>query len=267
MILYFCLIFIIVFLSSILTGLLGIGGGILIIPAFLFILPFTGTSLSIHYIVGISAQCILINSIFGLYYKRKSSFLPLSHILLYGTFCILGTLPGSIIQNKINPSWILMIYILIFILSFYLTNKKNRTSDLGSNSNPDLTAKLPRAKITSMSFIFFTIGVLSSIVGIGGAIFYIVILKYFYKLSIKELVPTSTLLVLITSLFMVIENFYLQPDLSFSLLPLIIVASIFGVFTGNYLYKKLSSKTLHLLFNIIMILSLVRVVLSFIKTL
>ncbi len=263
---YFSLIFIICFLASILTGLLGIGGGILIIPAFLFIAPLSTVDFSIHYIVGVSAQCILINSLFALYYKRTSRFIPLNHILVYGLSLIPGTLLGSIIQNRINDSWILLIYILIFISSFYLTNKNPKNPNSSSPDEWSLPL-ISKNKFIFISFLFFTIGVLSSIVGIGGAIFYIVILKYFYRLSIKDLVPTSTVLILISSLFMVVENIYLQEDLSLSLLPLILISSMMGVYVGTRLYRKFSPSMIHLTFNVVMVLSLVRVLISFVKSL
>ncbi len=266
---YFSLIFIICFLASILTGLLGIGGGILIIPAFLFIAPLSSVDFSIHYIVGVSAQCILINSLFALYYKRTSSFIPLKHILVYGLSLIPGTLLGSFIQNKIHEPSILLIYILIFISSFYLTNKnpKNSNNPNNSSTNEWSLPLISKNKFILISFLFFTIGVLSSIVGIGGAIFYIVILKYFYRLSIKDLVPTSTVLILISSLFMVVENLYLQEDLSCSLLPLILISSMMGVYVGTRLYRKFSPSMIHLTFNVVMVLSLIRVIVSFVQSL
>ena len=74
------LIFCICTFSGFLTGLLGVGGGIIIVPLFLGILPLFGIKFSLAEVIGISATCVFINSAVTAFYRRKEKFLPIKTI-------------------------------------------------------------------------------------------------------------------------------------------------------------------------------------------
>ena len=76
----FLLIFCICTFSGFLTGLLGVGGGMIIIPLFLCVLPLFGIKFSLQEVIGISATCVFINSAVTTFYRRKEKFLPFSSI-------------------------------------------------------------------------------------------------------------------------------------------------------------------------------------------
>ena len=57
----YAVIFLVCTFSGVLTGLLGIGGGMIIVPAFLVIMPFFGVELNLHQIIAISSTCVFAN--------------------------------------------------------------------------------------------------------------------------------------------------------------------------------------------------------------
>ena len=79
-------VFLICTISGIFTGLLGIGGGLIIVPAFLVILPlFNITSISSHEIIGISSTVVLLNSLAGLFYRRGEEYLEKKFLIIFSS--------------------------------------------------------------------------------------------------------------------------------------------------------------------------------------
>ena len=68
-------IFAICVFSGFLTGLLSVGGGLVIIPVFLCVMPFFGINLSAQQIIAISTVCVLMNTTATLFFRRKEKFL------------------------------------------------------------------------------------------------------------------------------------------------------------------------------------------------
>ena len=243
-------IFLICTCSSFLTGLLGVGGGLIIVPAFLFCLPFFGIdNLSIHQIVGISATCVFLNSFVSVFYRRKEAFLSRQNIFKYAVAIALGTIIGSIASSFAPKNIILWIYVVIASLSLYLMLFK---SDI-KNQNPKLNFLVYP--------LFFLIGAVSASIGIGGAVFFATVLNFFTVKNTKELLPTITLLVAIHALF----TFTMKLSLGFisaAIIPIAFLASLLGSKVGIIVSRRLSAKTLNILMAIILLLGVVKIILE-----
>ena len=96
----FILIFCICTFSGFLTGLLGVGGGIVIVPLFLGILPLFGVTFSLQEVIGISATCVFINSFVTAFYRRKEKFLPFCTIAPLAVSIVIGTVLGAYLSKK-----------------------------------------------------------------------------------------------------------------------------------------------------------------------
>lgn len=240
-------IFLICVCSGFLTGLLGIGGGLIIVPAFLLVLPFFGIELSIHQIVGISATCVFLNSCTTLFYRRKENFLAGKNIINYALFIMLGTIFGSVASSHAPKNVILAIYVFVALISLYQmvfkTDFKNKNQKLNFLIYPS----------------FFFIGAISASIGIGGAVFFATLLNIFTDKNTKELLPTITLLVSIHALFAFLSKFYLG-FVTFSIIPIAFAASIIGSKLGILVSKRLSALTLNRLMAIILILGMIKII-------
>ena len=243
----FILIFLICTLSGFLTGLLSVGGGIVIVPLFLTVLPLFGITLSLQEIVGISATCVFINSSVTAFYRRKEKFLPIKTIFPLILSVIIGTILGAYYSDFAPEYIILGIYICISLFSIYLING-------------EVYCDLKKKNLSFILFLIFAfIGAISSSIGIGGAVLFTTALKCFMGKDTKELLPTITILVLCHAFFAFASKFALG-HVTIGIIPIAFVASLLGSKIGVIVSKKLSSKTLNILLSVALILGLVKII-------
>lgn len=247
------LIFTVCTFSGILTGLLGIGGGLIIVPAFMTVLPFFGVNLlSAHQIVAVSTTCVFFNSAATAFYRRHDEYIDKKIIAFLSVFIILGTVSGSYLSSFAHEKVIYLIYILVCLLSLFLFNK-TFFIDLQNSKYRFI-----------LYFIFSVIGALSSTIGIGGAVFFATALKCFIDSDTKKLLPTITLLVLVHAAFALFSKLLLG-EVLFNMVPIAILASLIGTKIGTIISRKISSRAVNIMMQIVLIFGLVRISVEFFK--
>ncbi len=241
------LIFCVCVFSGFLTGLLGVGGGIVIVPLFLSVLPLFGIIFSLQEVIGISATCVFINSSVTAFYRRKEKFLPFKTIMPLVISIIIGTILGAYFSDFAPKYIILGIFILVNLFSIYLING-------------EVYCDLRQKKISFILYVIFAfIGAISSSIGIGGAVLFATALKCFLGKDTKELLPTITILVLCHAFFAFASKFILG-HVALFIIPIAFTASLLGSKIGVIVSKKLTSKVLNILLTIVLILGLVKII-------
>ncbi len=231
-------------ISGIFTGLLGIGGGLIIIPAFMIILPLFGIShFTPHQIIAISSTCVFLNSSSGLFFRRKEKFLDKKFIICASTAVIVGTLISAYATSYAPIKPIYVVYLLVCLISIYLM--KNEVHFKFNNNG-------------ILYLIFGLIGAISASIGIGGAVLFATALKCFRNETTKELLPTITLIVAIHALFAFLGKMC-AGTVVFSVIPTALLASIIGAKIGVKISKKLSTKVIENLMILILLIAIIRV--------
>ena len=243
----YLVIFLICTISGFLTGLLSIGGGIIIVPLFLSVLPIFGIELSLHEVIGVSTTCVLLNSSVTAFYRRHEQKLPLRTMLPLIISIIIGTLAGAYLSDFAPKNVILSIYVVVCLLSLYLINR-------------EIYINLKEKNLYSLMYIIFAaIGAISASIGIGGAIFFVTALKCFMGKDTKELLPTITILVLCHAFFAFAGKFTLG-HVPLFVIPIAFVASLIGSRIGVNISKKLSSRVLNILLSLILLWGLIKII-------
>lgn len=202
------MIYIIYFLVGISTGLfaglLGLGGGIVVVPSLLLIFKITGLfpdSNAMHIAVGTSLATMIFTSSASSYsYNRKRFVIwPILWRLLPGLS--IGVIVGSIIARQISSQTLTdyfgIILILIAIHIFFRHKPSLDSEEL----------KLDSLKKILLFFLSIVVGLLAAFFGLGGGILVIPTL-IFFGLNIRQAAGTAAMCglpsaLLGTALFMI----------------------------------------------------------------
>jgi uncharacterized membrane protein YfcA len=240
-------------ITGILSGLLGVGGGIISIPCIIFMFEFLGKSTPLTMRIAIGSS--LAAMIFTTFSSAKSHNLhkricwPLFK-KIYFSF-VLGAITGTFFVHEIPSNTLKKIFgCFEVILGCYFFIMKSSPSSINK----------PLLGASTMNGLGYLISTLSTLLGIGGSIMTVPALVYL-KLSLKEAIGTSTALSFIVSVVasvsFLITDLFIQEEpytIGYIYLPAFLPISIASFFTapiGSKLMQKISTKILKKFFAIL----------------
>lgn len=108
---YLIVIFLIGFIGSYISGMVGIGGSIIKYPMLLYIPPLFGiAAFSAHEVSGISAVQVFFATIGGVWAYRKGGYLNKTLIIYMGAAILVGSLIGSYGSRFMSEGGINLVY-------------------------------------------------------------------------------------------------------------------------------------------------------------
>lgn len=257
------------FIAGILSGMFGVGGGFLTTP----ILILAGIPPAVA--VGSEANHIAGSSLTGFltYFKRKNVDLLMGLVLLIGG--IFGSIIGvylfkflSIIgriEEVIAFAYIFFLGVIgLYMLLESLKTKKKKAS----GSNPKLHVhgwfhglplriKFRRSKlyisIIPPVLISFIIGILASIMGVGGGFILVPAMIYLLGMSTQVVIGTSLMQVLFVSITSTIMHAYVNQTVDVILSAFLLFGGVFGVQMGTILVQRISVELIRMLLGILII--------------
>ncbi len=259
--------------AGLLSGLLGVGGGIIfvsILPEIFYSLGIKEESMS-SLIIANSMAAILAASFMGtIALKRSGRFFP-REILLVG----LPALVASVLLQYIyvNTSYYSVDFfnaLIFLILSFALWLQ------ISSQVQSKQVAEVYDLKKSKYVFSGFITGAASALSGLGGAVVLIPLLNNFFKLPIKKANSISLGVIFIISFALTVPNLFFysfdDPAIAASdksgliVLPVMIpmtLGLLFGAPLGVKLSDKLSSKLLSRTFIAFLFIVLSKIVFDY----
>ena len=145
--------------AGLLAGLLGVGGGIVIVPVLYFLFQALGVSAQTSMVVATatSLATIVPTSISSIRAHHAKGNVDWSLLKAWALFILIGVLIGSFLVTRIDGDWLTIMFGVIACLS---------AINMFVNKKPSLTEQLPgRLGQSTMATL---IGLFSSMVGIGG---------------------------------------------------------------------------------------------------
>ncbi|WP_025209412.1 sulfite exporter TauE/SafE family protein [Hippea sp. KM1] len=243
-------------IASSIGGLLGIGGGVLMVPLFVILLKIQiqqAVAISLFTIIGLS---MLVSS---KHIKSGALNLPLGFTLELST--TLGAIIGSIAALNINHKTLSLLFALFLMVIAVMTLKDKKAAqnidtegeysyfDHQLNRKVFYTIKnLPIAYLVS-----FIAGVSSGMFGIGGGILKVPILANVCKLPMKVASATSSFMVGITasaSAFIYFKHGRLNPFFAFVSL----LGAYLGAKVGVYLHSRLRNDDIRRVFFVVLLI-------------
>lgn len=249
------------FIVGMLGSLLGIGGGVIIVPTLVLLFGF-----SIHSAIAASLVAIIATSSTATAHNIKTGIVNLNFGISLELIASICAITGSIISVSLNGkivSAIFSITLFATALAYYFNRNVEISSvevkqknDLFSGNffDPSKQQKIYySAQHLIPTFIVSGLaGLLSGMLGVGGGIFKVPAMNLISKLPIKMVTATSNLMVGITALSGAIIYFksgYLNPKIA----SIIIIGVVFGSKFTLWKFRKLTDKRIKLLFMLFLI--------------
>lgn len=228
------------FAAGVLGSMIGLGGGIIIVPVLTF-LGFSPTAAASNSLFG-----ALSNSIASTISYSRQKRIVYSLGLKLGLLSVPGTVLGALLSTDITPDVFKILFGLVLIASavYIFIRKKFETVE----------------KTLSVKIMIFTIGasffagLISAFFGIGGGIIFVPLMIVGMGMTMKKTAPTSQLILLFSSASGVIVHSILgHPD--FIQAGLLSVGSFIGGLVGARLSLDVKERYLQIIVSAVILVA------------
>ena len=231
------------------SGLVGIGGAIIIYPMLLLLPPLVGLPTYSAYIAsGLTSSQVFFSTLSGSFKAYKNKDFSRTLVLNMGSGMIIGSILGAILANLINVQFVNMIYIIIALLALILMFIKVAPSTSHIKFN--------RLLLITIGGI---IGLVSGIVGAGGAFIIIPVLLVIFKLPMNMVVTNSIVIAFISSIgaFMIkLLQGYIPIN---SAIPLILGSILFTPL-GMKIGQKIPDYIQKMIVSILIVIAIIKLI-------
>lgn len=240
--------------SGVISGLLGIGGGIFLVPVFMFVFEHVGVGDEslMQLCVGTSTATIIATSIRSVLSHNKKGSIDWQVLKTWGPWLSVGAIMGVVVSTSLRSNTLMGVFGVVgSLMGIYMLLESPKLV---------LSTKLPPLKAYGPLSVF--IGFICSMMGIGGGTFGVPALSAFSK-PITTAIGTSAGFGLLISLpaaisYLLAENsdwapFYTVGYVNLSAFFLIIMMTFLTVPFGAKLAHQLPTRLLKRLFAIFII--------------
>ncbi|WFA05530.1 sulfite exporter TauE/SafE family protein [Bacillus sp. HSf4] len=249
-------LFIIGFMGSFISGMVGIGGSVVNYPMLLYIPPLVGVmSLTAHEVSGIGAIQVFFATIGGVLAYRKSGALHQALIVYMGSSILIGSIMGSYFSYLIPEKGIHFIYGILGLIAviLILMPKKGREHREGEE------VTFNKWLASSLAFI---IGGVSGILGAGGAFILVPVMLSVLNLPVRITIASSLAITFLSSIGAAVGKVITGQVLFLPALVLMI-ASLIASPIGAKAGQKLNAKFLQWMLALFISATVVKIWLDF----
>ncbi len=221
------------------AGLFGIGGGLITVPFLYYIFGLLNIDPQyvMHLAVGTSFAIIIPTSIVSVMTHHKFKAVDFQIVKNYGVYVIIGVIIGTLFAASLKTkSLVLFFSIMILFLGIYLLLLKERKQNI-----------IIEMKLYSKIILGLIVGFISSVMGIGGAIMNVPILKFF-GYSINKAIGSAAAIGFLIALFgatgFLFTGSYLKTNLPLSIGFLNIPAFLIFIPITTFM-ARIGAKTVH----------------------
>ncbi|MFX3624815.1 MAG: sulfite exporter TauE/SafE family protein [Ectobacillus sp.] len=251
-------LFLIGFVGSFISGMVGIGGSIIKYPMLLYIPPLLGfAAFTAHEVSGISAVQVFFATIGGVWAYRKGGYLNKQLILYMGISILAGSFIGGYGSRVMTEGAINLVYgVLALIAAIMMFVPKKGLDDI----------PLDQVKFNKWlaALLALIVGIGSGIVGAAGAFLLVPIMLVVLKIPTRMTIATSLAITFISSIGATIGKITTGQVL---LIPSIVmvVASLIASPLGAKAGQKMNTKILQWILAILITATSVKIWLDILK--
>lgn len=249
---FIVLIFVIGFIGSFISGMVGIGGSIIKYPMLLYIPPLLGfTAFTAHEVSGISAVQVFFATIGGVWAYRKGGYLNRDLILYMGVSILIGGLIGGYGSTFLTEGAINIVYAILATIAVVMMFMPKSNDELEEGSKVEFN----RTLAASLAFI---VGIAAGIVGAAGAFILVPIMIIVLRIPTRMTIATSLAITFISSIGSTVGKVVTGQVI---VLPAIImiVASLLASPLGAEFGKRVNAKLLQRLLAVLILATAIKI--------
>jgi uncharacterized protein len=251
------------FCVGLISGLLGLGGGTVTVPALVFLAPDLGLrGYPMQVATGMSAFLSFFSCLSGAVGHWRRGFIAFHVVSPIIITCFISGLAGTLVSRLIPDIILQLVFaavlIGILILEWRLPKERRRAHDTEET-------ELPQSPLANDPLALATTAVMSFLVsniGIGGSVLFIPYLLYVKHVPIRYAIGAGTCFVLVTAMSVIAGKVFLE------LLPMpdalwLSVSALVGGQLGAMLSHRVPAKWLRRLLMTIIVVTLIRFLIQF----
>jgi uncharacterized membrane protein YfcA len=248
------------FFIGILASMVGVGGGVFIVPILTFFYAF-----SVSNATGTSLTAIIFTALASTFNYARQKRIYYRTGLVLATTSAPGAYLGGWVAGNINEKLLGLIFGIFLILVaarmiFTMIREKTQSKSLQSKTDKELL-KIRNTIIIGTSLGFFA-GFASGLLGIGGGILIVPVMTYALGMPIHFATATSMFTIIFTATSGVAE-YYQQGLVNLPIALLFGLGTIIGAQVGATTSKKLSGRNLVLIFSVIIVIAGANMILKY----
>ncbi|VTR62108.1 Sulfite exporter TauE/SafE [Actinobacillus pleuropneumoniae] len=245
-------IFLIGFIGSYISGMVGIGGSIIKYPMLLYIPPLFGlAAFTAHEVSGISAVQVFFATIGGVWAYRKGGYLNKTLIIYMGSAILLGSFIGGFGSKMMSEGGINLIYGILALIAAVMMFIPNK----GLDDIPLDQVKFNKWLAAALALV---VGIGAGIVGAAGAFLLVPIMLVVLKIPTRMTIATSLAITFISSIGSTVGKLTTgQVDYIPALI--MVVASLIASPLGAAAGKKMNTKILQIILAVLILATAIKI--------
>jgi uncharacterized protein len=248
------------FVGGFLSGLLGVGGGIVLVPLLLYVPQLLGfPSFGMRHVAGITIVQVFAAALLGFLVHLRSQATRPEVVRWMGPGMVLGAAAGGVASKYVPLTVLEAAFVVLALAAAPLLFVPPPADEIGKG--PAREFSRPLALATSLG-----IGVLSGLVGVGGAFVTIPVMIYFLGVPTRAAIGSSLGVVLVSSLAgMVAKLFTGQIVLPWA--AALCVGALPGSWSGATVSRRVPARGLRLLLAVLVLATALRMLVDLVVTL
>lgn len=256
-------------IASILGSMLGLGGGVFIVPLFTL-----GLGIDPKIAIGASAVCVVTNSVVGSRRHLDNNYVNLKLAMILQSTTATGAIIGAMVALAINASFLegllglLLLYAAFSIVRSSKVAVPNVPADTADPMNlmydyqegSETIRYVPQRLDVGLGVSGFA-GVLSGMLGIGGGLIQVPVMNLIMKIPLRAAAGTSSFMVGMTSVATA-AVFYTGGMLDPTVVAPAMVGVLLGSSLGSALTKRVKLQQLVAVFFVVMVSLSIAMILS-----
>ncbi|WP_170061390.1 sulfite exporter TauE/SafE family protein [Rummeliibacillus pycnus] len=238
-------------IGSFFSGLVGVGGAIVMYPLLLFIPPLFGfEGFSSLEVSGLTSFQVFFSTLSGVITYKKGGELPSSLVWSIGIPALISSFVGGFFSKFVPDSYLNMLYGILAVVAVVLMFKPDK--DNLHNEMPQ------KSKMVLSILVGSFVGVVAGMIGAGGSFLFIPLMIQVIKVPTRLAIAASLAITFLSSIGTVIGKIF-SHNIDYHLAIYLAIAGLIGAPIGVRISKKLSVQKLQWIFSALLIVTAIKI--------